>query len=70
MKIAIIGCGVMGSALARHLAKKHMVALYDHHEEKSKKLASVLGAKASAKKSIKETTQGSDIVILAVKPKD
>ncbi len=35
MQIAVIGCGVMGSALARHFSKSHSVILCDRNSSKS-----------------------------------
>lgn len=64
MKIAIIGCGVMGSALARHLAKKHQVVLFNRSPGKAQALAEEIGAVCQ------EGIADCEIVILAVKPKD
>lgn len=40
--IGIIGCGTMGSAIAKGLAGKHPLVLYDIDPEKSKKLKDTL----------------------------
>ena len=36
MKIAVIGCGVMGTAFARHFAKTQSVILSDRNSQKQK----------------------------------
>jgi pyrroline-5-carboxylate reductase len=68
MKIAMIGCGVMGSAFARHFAKKHQVVLYDKNPEQSRLLAQEISGAISG--SIQEVVSGADVVLLAFKPKD
>jgi len=68
VKIAIIGCGVMGSAFASHFAKKHPVILCDHSFEKAKQLAIELGGEAV--KTVIEAVQKAEMVVLAIKPKD
>lgn len=66
MKVAVIGCGVMGSALAGHFVKQHTTLLYDRTEAKKLTLAQKLGAEACDLQALKEA----DVLILAVKPKD
>ena len=68
MKIAIIGCGVIGSALARHFADHHQVLLTDHTYTKSLALAGELGAVAYESSS--EAIKKAEMVVLAMKPKD
>jgi len=68
MKIAIIGCGVMGSAFARHFAKQHHVFLCDKSIEKVKLLAKDIGGKVFEKAS--DAVQEADVILLAIKPKD
>lgn len=68
MKIAIIGCGVIGSALSRHFAHKHQVLLCDHSFEKSRSLAQEIGAEAYEK--AQEAIELAEMVVLAFKPKD
>ncbi len=70
MKIAIIGCGNMGSALARHLslAKGVSLILCDRGKEKGPALAKELGAQLV--ESPGEAIKQADWVILAIKPKD
>lgn len=67
MKIAIIGCGIMGSAFARFWAKEHEVYLCGKDPMKLKELSSelkapILNAEEAAKKA--------DVILLSFKPKD
>lgn len=68
MKVAIIGCGVIGSALAVHFAKKNSVILCDRSFAKSSKLAGEIGGVAVEK--VSQAIQQADVIILAIKPKD
>lgn len=68
MKIAIIGCGVMGTAFAKHLAREHSLLLCDRNHKKAAALAKELGGEAYDR--FHEATSGSEVIILAVKPKD
>ncbi len=68
MKVAILGCGVMGTAFARHLASKHALILCDHDLAKVQSLAKELGA--IAQEDLGEAVKEADIVLLTVKPKD
>ena len=68
MKIAIIGCGVIGSALARHFADENQVLLADHSYKKSLALALELGAVAF--ESSIEAIKKAEMVVVAIKPKD
>lgn len=68
MYIAVIGCGVMGSAFARHFAKKHSVLLCDRDEERAGALAKEIGGVYH--KSVSQAVKEADVVLLAVKPKD
>lgn len=68
MKIAVIGCGVMGSALARHFSKKNQLILCDHSPAKSAALAKEL--KATAYERVSDAIQEAEVVVLAMKPKD
>jgi len=69
MKIAIIGCGVMGSAFARQFGKKgNQITLCDHSEKKGIALAEEIGGHFEIEP--KKAVQGVDLVLLAIKPKD
>ncbi len=68
MKIAVIGCGVIGSALARHFADENQVFLVDHTYKKSLALAPELGCVAC--ETAAEAIQKAEMVVLAFKPKD
>ncbi|MBP9841325.1 MAG: pyrroline-5-carboxylate reductase [Simkaniaceae bacterium] len=65
MKIAVIGCGAMGSAMARHFASKGFsLLLVDNKPDHARALAQEIGAEA-----VSEVGEV-DVVLLAVKPKD
>lgn len=68
MKIAVIGCGVMGSAFARHLAKKNSVILCDRNKERGESFASEISGIYC--ENLSDAVSAADVVILAVKPKD
>ncbi|MBY0529830.1 MAG: pyrroline-5-carboxylate reductase [Rhabdochlamydiaceae bacterium] len=68
MKIAVIGCGVMGGAFARHFAKKHPVILYDRSFEQTQNLAAE--CQGVVAESIEEAAKQADIILLGIKPKD
>jgi pyrroline-5-carboxylate reductase len=68
MKITIVGCGVMGSALARHLAKHHRLTLCDSNQVRTEALAKEIGGEYLG--SLREAVQRAEVVVLAVKPKD
>ncbi len=68
MKIAVIGCGTMGGAFARHFAKEHKVILIDPHKEKTEKLAKEI--KAIYETDIQNAVKEADYILLAVKPQD
>lgn len=68
MKIAVIGTGNMGSAIARHLAKDHQLILNNRTPEEAKKLSKEIGAtfEPNAYKAIEQA----EWVVLAIKPQD
>jgi pyrroline-5-carboxylate reductase len=66
MKIAIIGCGNMGSSLAQRLSAKHSLTLYDHTSAKAEELARAGHGKAC--KTLQEAMRSAEMVILAIKP--
>lgn len=68
-KIAIIGTGNMGAALAKGIAKAGMsdnLVLYDKDTRKAEEVASLTGAVLCS--SLRDTVGKSSIVILCVKP--
>jgi len=67
MKIAIIGCGVMGSAFARFWAQKHEVYLCGRDPAKLQDLSSEIKAPIL---SSEEAAQKADVILLSFKPKD
>ena len=68
MKIAIIGCGIMGAAFARHFAKEHSLLLCDKNHKKATLLAQELEGEACER--CHEAIQTAEVVLLAVKPQD
>jgi pyrroline-5-carboxylate reductase len=66
MKISIIGCGNMGSGIARRLAKEHQLSLIDRTYKRTEALANEIGARPC--KSIEEVVAEADVIILAIKP--
>lgn len=68
-KIGIIGCGVMGEALAKAMIKKiaaEQIHLFDIDQERVKNLSQSLSCKGES--SSKELVSKVDYLILAVKP--
>ena len=68
MKIAIIGCGSMGSSFAARLSLNHQLRLFDRNKSKVEKLAKEV--KGESYLQIDEAVKSADVVILAIKPKD
>lgn len=68
MKIAVIGCGNMGSAFARHFAKNHCVLLCDRNLPKTQALAKEI--KALFEEEVSVAIREADVVLLGFKPKD
>jgi pyrroline-5-carboxylate reductase len=64
-KVGIIGCGNMGSAIAKGINSKYQVFIFDKEPAKTKNIA-----KAKVTKSIFDLINSVDAVILAVKPQD
>jgi pyrroline-5-carboxylate reductase len=70
--VGIIGCGNMGSAIARGLVTKKVLSgdaifLYDKDIQKSETLAGKTGC---ALGELSQMVRGSDLLIIAVKPQD
>jgi pyrroline-5-carboxylate reductase len=68
MNVGIVGCGVMGSAMARIIKGHEEIFLYTRHVENIKDLAKEQGVTLCT--SIEEIGNSCDAVVLAVKPKD
>lgn len=66
MKITIVGCGNIGGGLAKLFAKHYSVSLYDRNFKETEDLAKAIKGKAFSK--IGDAVEGSDIVLIAVKP--
>jgi pyrroline-5-carboxylate reductase len=67
MKIAVIGCGVMGKAFARFLSKKHDILLVSKNTEGMPSFAHEIGGKVA---SAAEAIQAAEMIFLGFKPKD
>lgn len=67
-KIAIIGCGTMGSGMARILGQRYPLILYDRHTEKADPLLSEINALVC--NDLKVAVQGADLIILAIQPQN
>lgn len=68
MKVAIVGCGVMGSALARHLSTRNTIIICNRTRKKAQSLAKEIQAEVCL--NMNNAMQKADILILALKPKD
>ena len=69
LRVAILGCGVMGSAFARQFTKSgHSLILSDRNAARLKALSEELDA--DMVHSVREAATSADIVVLAIKPKD
>lgn len=68
MKIAIIGCGTIGSSMAARWSPTHKIALYDRTFSKAQNLAEAIQAKAFS--SATEAIAGRKVILLAVKPQN
>ncbi|MGO8671750.1 MAG: pyrroline-5-carboxylate reductase [Capsulimonadaceae bacterium] len=73
LKIAFLGTGMMGGALARGVvhagaATASGISLYDLHLLKARQLADELGAGTRVAADPAEAVAGADLVLLAVKP--
>ena len=72
-KLAILGTGMMGGALARGLVRAHAmppanIRLFDTHAARAQTLAEELGSGAFAAPAPAEAIEGADLILLAVKP--
>ncbi len=71
--LAILGAGMMGSALARGLVRAgamppSSIALYDTHTARAQQVAGALGEGAQASPTPQAAAENADVVLLAVKP--
>lgn len=64
-KVGIIGCGNMGSAIAKGISSKYQLFIFDKDTSKTKNIVKVKVAK-----SIFDLVNNVDVVLLAVKPQD
>ena len=67
-KLAIIGSGNMGSAIARQLSAGAIISLYDRHPDKTE----ILEKKGYGKSCdhLMEAVQDTDIIVLAIRPQN
>lgn len=68
MKIAIIGCGNMGSGIARRLSPSHHLSLYDRNQRKVEAL--VCEGCGLSCSSAEVALASAEVVILAIKPQN
>lgn len=66
MKIAIIGCGVMGAAIGIRLAKNHTLFFNDRKKEKAVELAKI--TEGSAFNTSTEAIKDAEFIFVAIKP--
>ena len=66
MHIAIVGCGNMGSGLAKRLSQTCSVFLYDHSPSKAQALAQA--GFGTFCPTLKDAFENAELVILAIKP--
>lgn len=66
MRIATIGCGVMGSAITKSWRDKHSLFLYDVNLHKAEHLAAEVKGKAAL--TVDEVLKDAEVVLLAIKP--
>lgn len=68
MHIAIIGCGNMGTGIAKSLHTYHQLTLYDHYPATAQALARQVPAIACQE--LLSAVEEADLIILAVKPQN
>ncbi len=68
MKIGVIGCGHMGSSMAKQLAKSHQIAVYDKYPEKISFHKDFPQIKICNE--LHEAVSQADLILLFVKPHD
>src|SRR3989338_1461472 len=75
LRVGIIGCGAIGSRIAKSLKKElrsdcELSGLYDIDRAKTENLAKALNAKSTVKDSLKDLIRSCDFVVEAVAAKD
>src|SRR3989338_5179679 len=75
VKIGIVGCGAIGSRMAKSITKDfkkdcRVAGLFDIKQEKSSRLAKSLGLKRVARNSLDSLINQSDVVVEAVNSND
>jgi pyrroline-5-carboxylate reductase len=68
MRIAIIGCGNMGTGLAEQLGPFHQLSLYDHDWNKAQELAQKVNGEAY--QHLLEAVEKAQFILLAIKPQN
>ena len=68
MRVGIIGLGVMGKALAIGMKDSHCLALFSRNQDKLASFAEKIGQRHCS--TLEECVHLSEVIILAVKPKD
>lgn len=66
MQVGLLGCGVMGSAVARRIGNKASWMFYNRTDDKAKALAKEMNGQVA--QSMEELAKKCDVIILAVKP--
>jgi pyrroline-5-carboxylate reductase len=69
-KVAIIGCGGLGSALARGLSRTDGIELVVCDRHPAKVAEAIEGGEGTAEPDLAVAADGAEVVVLAVKPKD
>jgi len=68
MRIAIIGCGIMGTGIAELLSSSHQMLLYDRDWNRTQELAKKVNGKPC--RDLEETVENAQIIFLAIKPQN
>ncbi|SPJ31780.1 unnamed protein product [Candidatus Protochlamydia amoebophila UWE25] len=68
MHITIIGCGNMGSGIAKRLSMNHQISLYDHYPATAESLTKQIQATAYA--DLFSAIEEADLILVAVKPQN
>ena len=68
MKVGLIGLGAMGSAMARIILEEETLAIFSRTFSKVERFTKEVGGKGC--QSLQKLAQSSDVILLAVKPKE